>query len=637
MSTPTNPPAPAGPDAKRLESLNAALAEMFPDRGPALLVADSTACQADSLVLCGVLGGKDVGKSTLINAIAQAPVSEDADEVGRGTARPVAYVHEAEQEALLRRFEVVDGKPEGLQIHTHTAEPARNLVLLDLPDFDSTFTRHLEIVRDAIGRMDRVVWICDPKKIGDRLWGELLPQVVKDPSNVYCVLNKFDLLLRDESGDGLQGAFEQAHRYLEECLASLQVGNDPQQRFVLSAAFPDVERFTGAVAHHWDDKSWTAYSDARPAVEELGRACVGELNRMREMINAPVGPERVRSIKLANQRAEAQANVRAIREHFTIEQHLGALERAAAGLAGEMDARFDREFISVVSERMAREGRSDADLADEVMTHRVEPWPILSTIFWTCRGVVRWLGRRIAPSAAAVRGPSDPWRVHGISLEDRLGAMQVSLRSRFATLLASMKLDAGWPSPREQERRVRGEFEAATERMDQQIVEACRAEYRRPGPLGKLLVWLPLLWFPLIQPLTEGLLETIAAQGMLNTVHGLSLVVRAFGAASLLRGLLIVLLLYVFALAAMYARSLRAVRAARRGPAIREDRPEGAEEDGGEDGAYAELLRQVLAEEAFAPLVAPLEAAHERLRDIDAKLRAIAAETHPGGTSTRAA
>ena len=128
MSIPANIPAQAGPDTKRLESLNAALAEMFPDRGPAVLVADSTACQADSLVLCGVLGGKDVGKSTLINAIAQAPVSKDAEEVGRGTACPVAYVHEAEQEALRRRFEAGQGKPAGLKVFTHTAEPARNLV-----------------------------------------------------------------------------------------------------------------------------------------------------------------------------------------------------------------------------------------------------------------------------------------------------------------------------------------------------------------------------------------------------------------------------------------------------------------------------------------------------------------------------
>jgi hypothetical protein len=637
MSTTADTSVHSGSDTRRLEQLNAALAEMFPERGPAALVADSTACQADSLVLCGVLGGKDVGKSTLINAIAQAPVSRDADEVGRGTAGPVAYVHEAEQEALRRRFGGGDGKPEGLQVYTHTAEAARNLVLLDLPDFDSTFTRHLRIVRDAIGRMDRVAWICDPKKIGDRLWGELLPQVVKDPSNVYCVLNKFDLLLRDETGDGLQGAFEEAHRYLAECLASLQVGNDPQQRFVLSAAFPDVERFTGAVARQWGDKDWTTYGDVRPAVEELARACVGELDRMREMVNAPVGPERARSIKLANQRAEAQANVRAMREHYGFDQHVEAIERALAGLAGEMDARFDREFISVVGGRMARHGRSDADLADEVMTHRVEPWPILSTMFWTCRGVVRWLGRRLAPSVAGVRGPSDPWRVRGVSLEDRLGAMQVSLRSRFVALLKSMKLDAAWPAPAEQERRVRGELEAAIERMDQQVVDACRAEYRRPGPLGKLLVWLPLLWFPLVQPLVEGLLETVAAQGMLNTVHGLSLVVRAFGAASLLRGLLIVLLLYVFALAAMYARSLRAVRAARRGPAIQEDRAEGVEEDGGDEGAYAGLLRQVLADEAFAPLAAPLEAAHGRLSDIDAELQTIAPEPRPGDTSTRAA
>ena len=53
---------------------------------------------------------------------------------------------------------------------------------------------------------------------------------------------------------------------------------------------------------------------------------------------------------------------------------------------------------------------------------------IFATVFWF--GAAVTFALFIAPSAAAVRGPSDPWRVQGICLEDRLGAMQVSLRSR---------------------------------------------------------------------------------------------------------------------------------------------------------------------------------------------------------------
>ena len=48
----------------------------------------------DDLVVCGILGGKDVGKSTLINALAQTNVSDASQEIGEGTARPMVYVHE---------------------------------------------------------------------------------------------------------------------------------------------------------------------------------------------------------------------------------------------------------------------------------------------------------------------------------------------------------------------------------------------------------------------------------------------------------------------------------------------------------------------------------------------------------------
>ena len=246
-------------------------------------------------------------------------------------------------------------------------------------------------------------------------------------------------------------------------------------------------------------------------------------------------------------------------------------------------------------------------------------------------------------------------------MKDRLGGLQASLRTRFAEVMSEMRLDGAWPDPGEQARRVRGQLESAVEQLDDQVVRACRADYRRPGRVAKLLVWLPLLWFPLVQPLAEGLLESAAAQGTPGTLHGLALVVRALGAASLLRGLVVVLLLYVFGLAAMYARSMRAVRQARQGTLADEPPPPGGDPTGrgtarlaaggtavpetatecgdagaagaGDepDGAHIACLQRVLADKVFAPLAEPLEAAHTRLSEINAELEAIAAEQPKAG------
>ena len=94
MSGPYNEAATPGD----LESVNRELATlMHTDR--AQLVSGADSALQDELIVCGILGGKDVGKSTLINALARAKVSTDTAEVGKGTERPMVYVHEAMREA----------------------------------------------------------------------------------------------------------------------------------------------------------------------------------------------------------------------------------------------------------------------------------------------------------------------------------------------------------------------------------------------------------------------------------------------------------------------------------------------------------------------------------------------------------
>ena len=182
-----------GAAGQEADAINRQLATLL-DRVPADLARGAEVALADELVICGVLGGKDVGKSTLINALAEAQVSADASEVGRGTDRPIAYVHEAQTDAVEARLHAV-GHEVDLQVCTHQADAIRNVVLLDLPDFDSEFADHLDIVRRAAPLLDRVLWVLTPKKIGDRAWVSMLHDVIKDTRNVHCVLNKTDELL----------------------------------------------------------------------------------------------------------------------------------------------------------------------------------------------------------------------------------------------------------------------------------------------------------------------------------------------------------------------------------------------------------------------------------------------------------
>ncbi len=164
--------------SSELNAINRELSRLLHiDPCPFSLGAD--AALKDELVVCGILGGKDVGKSTLINTLAGTEVSVDSDEVGKGTACPMVYVHEAVQAVAMRRLQEI-GQQVPFDLSLHRADSIRSVVLVDLPDFDSDYADHRRIVQRVAPLLDRVLWVQTPRKIGDRMWVELFSDVIKD-------------------------------------------------------------------------------------------------------------------------------------------------------------------------------------------------------------------------------------------------------------------------------------------------------------------------------------------------------------------------------------------------------------------------------------------------------------------------
>src|SRR5438477_11857698 len=88
-------------DDGALQQLVADVAELTGARPPALLDEDSPAF-ADSggeFYLVGLIGGKEVGKTALVNAIAGQKLSEPSG-FGRGTEMAIAYAHESQAAAV---------------------------------------------------------------------------------------------------------------------------------------------------------------------------------------------------------------------------------------------------------------------------------------------------------------------------------------------------------------------------------------------------------------------------------------------------------------------------------------------------------------------------------------------------------
>ncbi|WP_298804515.1 GTPase [uncultured Pseudokineococcus sp.] len=151
------------------------------------------------VALAGATGS---GKSSLFNAVAGLPLAQ----VGARrptTSRPTASVWGPEPaEELLDWLEV----PQRHRTTRESALDARDeedlhgLVLLDLPDHDSTTLAHRLEVDRLVGLVDLLVWVVDPQKYADdALHARYLRRLAGHEDVVLLALNQVDRLGADDA------------------------------------------------------------------------------------------------------------------------------------------------------------------------------------------------------------------------------------------------------------------------------------------------------------------------------------------------------------------------------------------------------------------------------------------------------
>ncbi len=600
---------------EELQGINRELAAIL-KTPPADLSVGADAASRDALVICGLLGGKDVGKSTLINALARMEVSVDTAEVGKGTERPMAYVHEEVRETAVRRLHAID-RQVTIDVTPHRADSIRDVVLVDLPDFDSEFLEHLEIVRCVAPLLDRILWVVTPRKIGDRAWVDMLHDVVKDPSNVHCVLNKVDQLLADsdpfdeshERADHdrrtAQTFWKRQHRWVTR---SLQAANCPygdDHRFLVAAAFPHPERFIDRIGQVWDDPTWIKYTNDRSTVDQIAHLASAELDRLHSCVLSPVTVEERQTLKAANRECELHVNVARLKAHYDLDRVVTRLAQACDPTYHQqaLNEAMGPDYCTAVAAGVVTQLKGTAALADDLLAQRVEQWPLLRLVHWPLGWLSRAVGRRVGPSSQPLTADvADPYDFGGPSLSERIGLLRSRILADHTVAIERVGVENELPATEELTRRVVSATRRLPTQLQTRMLTEVRDRYRPPSVMAKAGLWLILLWFPFLQPVLAGMLEMFSESGSWRLAHGLYRIVSALNAVHLLAGLAVVVVIYVAILAGMYARGLRTIRRVR--------------DEHSESSPITDAVDEIFVSEVIAPLVEPLHERLERLAHI---------------------
>lgn len=150
---------------------------------------------APDLTVVALAGATGAGKSSLLNAIAGAPIAE-AGVLRPTTAHPLAALWTSPGQAgpLLDWLGVTRQHVVSAATPTHPG-PLDGLVLVDLPDMDSTVLEHRAIVDHLLDRVDVMVWVADPQKYADALLHDAyLSRFARHAEVTVVLLNQVDRL-----------------------------------------------------------------------------------------------------------------------------------------------------------------------------------------------------------------------------------------------------------------------------------------------------------------------------------------------------------------------------------------------------------------------------------------------------------
>ena len=150
---------------------------------------------SDRPLVAGLFGGTGVGKSTLLNRLAADAIAVASAE--RPTSRDITvYVHQSIS---------VDNLPTSLPMQRmrtslHRNEDYRNVMFIDMPDFDSVETANRELVDLWLPHLDVILYVVSPERYRDDKGWQLLKKHGSEHAWIF-IINQWDRGVEQQRDD----------------------------------------------------------------------------------------------------------------------------------------------------------------------------------------------------------------------------------------------------------------------------------------------------------------------------------------------------------------------------------------------------------------------------------------------------
>lgn len=494
--------------AEAVELTGADAPLLMADDAPVLDLARIPPADDTGWYIVGLIGGKEVGKSALVNALAGQAITQSTA-WGEGTQQVIAYVHTS-RAAAIEQF-LQREVPGRWRIVTHNIDAIARQVLLDLPDIDSHFREHVALTRHMLRFMLYPIWVQSVEKYADRQVQDLLRQVAAGnaPENFIFCLNKVDQVAAAHGASGTTNGRQDV---------------DP-----IEELRDDFARRAARVLQLDQPPRVYAVSATQPQAFDLPE--------LRQTLSRQRSGESV-------SRAIAQAGAQQVKTviGWVREQHLPRrleqLRRLHEQAADAIQARIG----PMVEQRAIAERDDDAAsrlrLIDDALSRRVRAWPLLSVLHAMLWPILALIRGNVA--SAGGQQHRSAWSQQLATAVQTTFAQLQQAQPIMSELYAHNRLWEAQPAEQEASR-LGFAIEQSLRQRDRQVAERAGRSLAIFAPVRWLLTIGALLWFVLVQPVLELLLPVDRWPGLTDLAK---LAVRVLSVQVLLEAAVFALLWY---------------------------------------------------------------------------------------------